>query len=115
MNALTSMRAFCVTSSNWNGAVFDHNKTPFPLTGAHRATACRICHLVDAQLTKRVDPAVRAKLARQRTGSLLVAKLEGAGLCLFGQQAAQVFSRLSSDRRTGGLKVRQHRQSGLVS
>jgi len=44
----------------------EHAKTQFPLTGAHRATACRSCHLVDAELAKRVDPAVRAKLARQR-------------------------------------------------
>ena len=44
----------------------EHAKTPFPLTGAHRATACRSCHLVDAELARRVDPAVRAKLARQR-------------------------------------------------
>jgi hypothetical protein len=26
------------------GASFDHNLTPFPLTGAHRAVACQSCH-----------------------------------------------------------------------
>jgi hypothetical protein len=47
-----------------------HNLTSFSLTGAHRATACRRCHLVDPQLAKRVDPAVRAKLARQKRREL---------------------------------------------
>ena len=59
----------CHSVSGFSPARFEleqHAKTPFPLTGAHRATACRNCHLVDAQLAKRVDPAVRAKLARQR-------------------------------------------------
>jgi len=48
-----------------------HAVTSFSLTGAHRATACRRCHLVDAQLAKRVDPAVRAKLARQKRPQLI--------------------------------------------
>ena len=59
----------CHSVSGFSPARFEleqHAKTPFPLTGAHRATACRSCHLVDAELAKRVDPAVRAKLARQR-------------------------------------------------
>ena len=59
----------CHSVSGFSPARFEleqHAKTPFPLTGAHRATACRNCHLVDAELVKRVDPAVRAKLARQR-------------------------------------------------
>jgi DnaJ-class molecular chaperone len=28
----------------WQGAVFDHNTTQFPLTGAHLAVACSSCH-----------------------------------------------------------------------
>ena len=35
----------CHTSKTWRElAGFDHAKTPFPLTGAHRATACMDCH-----------------------------------------------------------------------
>ena len=30
----------CHTTTNWLGAVFDHNKTTFPLTGAHTTVAC---------------------------------------------------------------------------
>ena len=64
----------CHSVSGFSPARFEleqHNKTRFPLTGAHRATACRVCHLVDAQLTQRVDPAVRTKLARQRRPQLI--------------------------------------------
>ena len=28
----------------WTSAKFDHDRTPFPLTGAHRTTACASCH-----------------------------------------------------------------------
>ena len=59
----------CHTVSGFSPARFEleeHNKTGFPLAGSHRATACRSCHLVDAQLGKRVDPGVRAKSTRQR-------------------------------------------------
>jgi hypothetical protein len=34
----------CHTTTQWTGAVFDHNATRFPLTGAHRATPCSGCH-----------------------------------------------------------------------
>jgi len=34
----------CHTTTSWLGAVFDHNKTPFPLTGAHVTVACNLCH-----------------------------------------------------------------------
>ena len=36
--------ADCHTTATWLGAVFDHNKTLFPLTGAHMAVACASCH-----------------------------------------------------------------------
>ncbi len=36
--------ATCHTTTAWPGAVFDHNATSFPLTGAHLATACSSCH-----------------------------------------------------------------------
>ena len=36
--------ADCHTTSTWLGAVFDHNKTLFPLTGSHLAVACAGCH-----------------------------------------------------------------------
>ncbi len=34
----------CHSTVNWSGAVFDHSKTPFPLTGAHVNVACATCH-----------------------------------------------------------------------
>jgi len=34
----------CHTTSGWTGASFDHSKTAFPLTGAHRTVACADCH-----------------------------------------------------------------------
>jgi hypothetical protein len=34
----------CHTTSSWTGALFDHNTTKFPLTGAHRSVACQQCH-----------------------------------------------------------------------
>ncbi len=34
----------CHTTTDWTGAVFDHSKTNFPLTGAHLAVACNACH-----------------------------------------------------------------------
>jgi hypothetical protein len=36
--------ATCHTTTDWLSAVFDHNATRFPLTGAHRTTACAGCH-----------------------------------------------------------------------
>src|SRR2546427_8275785 len=35
----------CHTTTQWLGAKFDHNKTPFPLTGAHVTVACALCHV----------------------------------------------------------------------
>ncbi len=35
----------CHTTTAWTGAVFDHNKTAFPLTGAHTSVACASCHI----------------------------------------------------------------------
>ena len=35
----------CHSTVNWSGAVFDHSKTPFPLTGAHVSVACATCHV----------------------------------------------------------------------
>jgi hypothetical protein len=31
----------CHTTATWDGAVFDHARTDFPLTGAHRSVSCR--------------------------------------------------------------------------
>ena len=36
--------ASCHTTATWSGAQFDHNRTAFPLTGAHRAVQCEQCH-----------------------------------------------------------------------
>jgi len=35
----------CHNTTSWSGAVFDHSKTPFPLTGAHLTVQCSSCHL----------------------------------------------------------------------
>lgn len=34
----------CHTTAQWPGAVFEHDATAFPLTGAHRAITCLDCH-----------------------------------------------------------------------
>jgi hypothetical protein len=34
----------CHGTTNWLGAIFDHSKTAFPLTGAHIPLACSSCH-----------------------------------------------------------------------
>jgi hypothetical protein len=36
--------ALCHTQTAWIPATFDHNTTVFPLTGAHKTTACIACH-----------------------------------------------------------------------
>lgn len=36
--------AACHQSTDWDDVTFDHNLSRFPLTGAHRATACLRCH-----------------------------------------------------------------------
>ena len=36
--------AACHNTTAWAGAVFDHNATAFPLTGAHRTATCANCH-----------------------------------------------------------------------
>ena len=35
----------CHTTSTWLNATFNHNNTPFPLTGAHVTVACNQCHI----------------------------------------------------------------------
>ena len=37
--------SLCHTTTNWSGATFNHNSTPFPLTGAHSSVACATCHV----------------------------------------------------------------------
>ena len=34
----------CHTTTTWTGAMVDHNRTAFPLTGAHLQAACAQCH-----------------------------------------------------------------------
>ena len=36
--------ASCHTTTTWKGAVFSHDKSRFPLTGAHQGVACTVCH-----------------------------------------------------------------------
>jgi hypothetical protein len=37
--------ATCHTTTAWSPAIFDHNKTIFPLTGAHVTVLCNACHI----------------------------------------------------------------------
>ncbi len=41
---LATTCATCHTTVAWTGAAFDHNTTPFPLTGAHQTVPCNSCH-----------------------------------------------------------------------
>jgi hypothetical protein len=34
----------CHSTTNWQGATFNHTNTPFPLTGAHVGVTCTQCH-----------------------------------------------------------------------
>jgi hypothetical protein len=34
----------CHNTTAWSGAPFDHDRTQFPLTGAHKASTCADCH-----------------------------------------------------------------------
>jgi hypothetical protein len=34
----------CHSTASWLGSTFNHQATRFPLTGAHRAVACNVCH-----------------------------------------------------------------------
>ena len=34
----------CHTTTTWTGAVFNHDASSFPLTGAHRTATCQQCH-----------------------------------------------------------------------
>jgi hypothetical protein len=34
----------CHSTTAWQPAIFDHNATQFPLTGAHTSTTCQSCH-----------------------------------------------------------------------
>ena len=37
--------SLCHSTTNWQGATFNHNNTPFPLTGAHiKVASCAQCH-----------------------------------------------------------------------
>jgi hypothetical protein len=35
----------CHSTTNWLNATFNHNNTPFPLTGFHATVACTLCHI----------------------------------------------------------------------
>ncbi|MEQ1884586.1 MAG: hypothetical protein ABL967_05945 [Bryobacteraceae bacterium] len=35
----------CHTTTQWQGATFNHNTTKFPLTGKHTAVSCTTCHV----------------------------------------------------------------------
>ena len=38
----------CHNEKRWQGTVYDHNKSKFPLTGSHAKTDCKKCHLTPA-------------------------------------------------------------------
>ncbi len=45
----------CHTTTSWLGAVFDHSKTVFPLTGAHVTVPCTSCHVNNNYTTVPTD------------------------------------------------------------
>ena len=54
--------SLCHTTTTWLGAAFDHNKTVFPLTGAHVSLACSQCH-VNGQFSSTPTPCQGCHLA----------------------------------------------------
>ena len=98
-----------------------HDKTPFPLAGAHQATACRGCHPVDAGLAARVPAAVRAKLAREhRPQEISLAVLrpktaaEACSACHRDPHEGQ-FSRADRERATAAAATRPIRSRSRAS
>ena len=47
--------AMCHTTTKWDGAPFDHNKTSYPLTGKHVAVQCAQCHAGNDYLHRPTD------------------------------------------------------------
>ena len=59
----------CHAVQGWVPVRFDlaeHQKTKYPLEGAHLAVACDRCHVKDPKLAERVPAAVRAEARRER-------------------------------------------------
>ncbi len=50
--------------------VQDHQKTAYPLEGAHRVVACAACHLQEPTLVNRISRAIRAELRRKKRPEL---------------------------------------------
>ena len=44
----------CHTTTSWAGATFNHNNTPFPLTGAHTTVSCILCHVNNVLRARRL-------------------------------------------------------------
>jgi hypothetical protein len=63
----------CHTVQVFQPATFDvkdHDKTSYPLTGAHAAVACSACHTHEAKLVNRIPPIVRTLLKRRHRQEL---------------------------------------------
>ena len=58
----------CHTVDNWTRVVFPHERTGFPLLGAHEKTTCKNCHPVD--FVQRVPEACAGCHADVHTGDL---------------------------------------------
>jgi hypothetical protein len=59
----------CHAVQGWVPVRFDlaeHQKTKYPLEGAHVAVACDRCHVKDPKMAERVMPGVRAEALRER-------------------------------------------------
>lgn len=78
----------CHTVAGFVPVLFDtvaHDKTAFPLQGAHRAVACTACHTGDDKLVKKLPTVVRARLESQRRRLLISpARLDLPGLKRIG-------------------------------
>jgi hypothetical protein len=45
----TTQCSHCHATSSWTDVRFNHERTGFPLTGAHTTVTCKACHVVDFQ------------------------------------------------------------------
>ena len=84
----------CHVPAGWTDVRFNHDRTGFPLTGAHSTTACKACHATDFE---KPIPATCNGCHRDVHGADLGARCEGC------HDTASWASRFDADahRRTG--------------
>ena len=100
----------CHTVNGFVPVLFDavaHARTRYPLEGAHQAIACTACHTVDDKLPRKVPPAVRAKVERQRRRLLIsTARIELPGLQRVGEDGPVRCESCHDDPHAGQFDAR---------